>query len=197
MAQAHEITDNITDSSGTQNEAGYAAAPSFDCGECCRHIQQYWNELNSDGRLPSFRDFNPARVPPRILPNLVLLEPRRNPETKQWRFLMRLVGTALVDTYKREITGRYLDEVYIAVDYDDTARQFDVLMATGRPTCMWSATRTRDGDYMNYERLLLPFAGEDGEIDRILSSVQFFPADHWFDARLQRQPPLEDRLTVR
>jgi hypothetical protein len=50
---------------------------------------------------------------------------------------------------------------------------------------------------MNYERLLLPFAGEDGEIDRILSSVQFFPADHWFDAHLQRQPPIEDRLTVR
>lgn len=194
MAQAHS---GIIDNSRAQAQATRPADTTFECGDCCRHIQDYWNELASAGRLPSFRDFNPARVPPHILPNLVLLEPRRDPESSRWRFWMRLVGTALVDTYKREITGRYLDEVYIAEDYDDAARQFDVLMETGRPTCMWSATRTHDGAYMNYERLLLPFAGKDGEIDMILSSVEFFPADHWFDARLQRQPPFKDRLTVR
>ncbi len=172
-------------------------ALATECGGQCSQIYDYWNSLRHGGRLPSFKDFDPSRVPPRVLPGLVLLEHRRDPETSVRRLWLRLVGTALVNAYGHDITGKFLDEVYIADDFDDVTTQFDVLFETGRATCMWSATRTRDERYMNYERIVLPFADNGRDIDMILASVEFFPAVHQFNGNLWTQPPLETRLTVR
>ena len=185
------------ENSQTLMRSAPVVVPAFECGGHCRWIYQYWDSLRRGGRLPSRKDFDPARAPPRILPNLILMEPMREPETSRRRLWLRLVGTALVDTYRREITGRFLDEVYIADDYEDVTKQFDVLFETGRPTCLWSETRTRDGRFMNYERIVLPFAENGRDIDMVLASVEFFPADHRFDASRWRQPPVESRLTVR
>ena len=180
-----------------QTQSTRILTPAIECGGQCRQIHQYWDSLRHGGRLPSRKDFDPSRVPPRVLPGLVLMEPRRDPETSQRRLWLRLVGTSLVNAYGHDVTGSFLDEVYIANDYDDVATQYDIVFETGRATCMWSATRTRDGRYMNYERIVLPFAEYGRDIDMVLASVEFFPADHQFDGSHWTQPPLEDRLTVR
>ena len=155
MTQVHS---GIIDNQRTRTQVVPPASPVFECGDQCRQIQHYWDDLRPAEGLPSFQDLNPAQLPPSILPNLILLEPRLEPDTSRLRFWLRLVGTALVDAYKHEITGRFLADVYIAEDYDDTEKQFETMLETARPTCMWSATHTNDGRFMNYERILLPFA---------------------------------------
>ncbi len=146
--------------------------------------------------MPSRADFDPVQVPRHILPNLVLLEPRRQPDTSQLRLWLRLVGSGLVAAYKREITGHFLDEVYIADDYGDALRQFEITLETGRATCMWAETQTRDGRFMNYERILLPLAGNGRDIDMVLAVVHFLPVNNRFEINYRKPSALAARLAV-
>lgn len=67
---------------------------------------RYWLSLPADDLIPSRRDFEPERIPD-LLANLVIHE-LISPEFLK----LRLVGTAVVDDYGQEITGRnYLDFV--------------------------------------------------------------------------------------
>lgn len=67
---------------------------------------RYWLSLPTVDLIPSRRDFEPERIPG-LLANLVIHE-LISPE----HLKLRLVGTAVVDDYGQEITGRnYLDFV--------------------------------------------------------------------------------------
>ena len=131
-----------------------------------------------------------------LLPNLLLLEPHRPPEGAGLRLWLRLVGTECVEKYGREITGRYLDEVYIAEDYDDTLAQFEAVLHTGHAACMWAETETHDGRAMNYERMLMPLADNGHDIDMILAMVVFLPVPAVAKSARLRQAPLASRLRM-
>jgi hypothetical protein len=66
----------------------------------------YWERKRADRPMPQRADLDPAEIPS-LLPHLRLTEVMEGGK----RFRYRLVGTAIVEAYGREHTGRHLDEV--------------------------------------------------------------------------------------
>jgi hypothetical protein len=58
--------------------------------------------------MPCKRDIDPIELPPKILPNLQLIEVI----DRGVRFRYRLIGTALAEAYGRDFSGRYPDELF-------------------------------------------------------------------------------------
>jgi hypothetical protein len=57
--------------------------------------------------MPSRADMDPVELPRALLPNLFLVDVEESPR----RFRYRLVGTELTAIMRRELTGRYIDEM--------------------------------------------------------------------------------------
>ena len=74
-------------------------------------LLQYWRSRHrSDGKLPRRCDIDPmalARLAPKLMPHLWLLDVWRNP----YRFRYRLVGGALVEAGAPGRVGEFVDEV--------------------------------------------------------------------------------------
>lgn len=74
--------------------------------ERTRRFAEYWSSLPKDGLVPRRSDFDPTAVPD-LLPRMIMHE-----MVDRKRLHLRLVGTALVERYGMDITGRdYLEFV--------------------------------------------------------------------------------------
>src|SRR5690349_9111742 len=70
-------------------------------------LLDYW-EVKRDGRpMPDRRDIDPAELPPKLLPHLLLGETLDG--GTRWRY--RLVGTEIVRRLGFDPTGKYIDDV--------------------------------------------------------------------------------------
>lgn len=58
--------------------------------------------------MPQRRDIDPVEIPPRLLPNLQITEVIDGGK----RFRYRLVGTAIVNAYGADMTGKFYDELF-------------------------------------------------------------------------------------
>ena len=63
----------------------------------------YWIDKRGSRLLPSRRDIDPVEIPPKILPHLQIIDVVDGGA----RFRYRLIGTATVDAYGEDFTGRY------------------------------------------------------------------------------------------
>ena len=72
----------------------------------------YWLSKRGDRRLPSRADIDPAEIP-ELLPNVILIDVDHHAR----RFRMRLAGTAICDTYHRDITGEDFENVVGSENY--------------------------------------------------------------------------------
>ncbi len=70
----------------------------------------YWLEKRGARSMPSKRDIDPTEISAKILPNLQLIDVIDGGA----RFRYRLIGTATVDAYGEDFTGRYPDEMFPA-----------------------------------------------------------------------------------
>ena len=68
----------------------------------------YWIEKRGSRSMPRKRDIDPIEISPRILPNLQIIEVIN----RGARFRYRLVGSASVDAFGSDYTGRYPDEMF-------------------------------------------------------------------------------------
>jgi hypothetical protein len=68
----------------------------------------YWLAKRRNRAMPRRAEIDPTEIPRKVLPNLQIIEVLDGGA----RFRYRLVGTALVEAYGRDFTGRIADELF-------------------------------------------------------------------------------------
>ena len=129
-------------------------------------IHGYWRSIHPPVGLPGRQHLDALEVPKDLLPRIWLLDIQAEP----LRLRYRLVGTEIVRTIGREVTGQWLDEAHphLKGDLDYLAR-YRRVMATRAPS--WRRGRAMlwtHQDYREIENILLPFARDGVGVDMIM-----------------------------
>ncbi len=137
-----------------------------------RDLYLYWQDKWQGHRMPTRADIEPLEMPALLpLVYLVDVETGVDPERGPLRFRFRLIGTRIVGWFGRDLTGQYVDESF-APRYREAATTglplYDVLDKGG-------ADGAPGGRHGFYQRLLMPLAGDDGEIEMLLGGVHPTP----------------------
>lgn len=135
-------------------------------------LLEWWRSTSIKlGRLPTRSDFRPEELPPTCLPHIVMTE--IEPDTTRIRF--RLFGGAHVAFNQRDLTGRYLDEIYIGDGVLSYVRGlYRDLQSVGRP--LWTVNEVRhprSGQPLTVRRLMLPLARDGIHVDLCLAAQTF------------------------
>jgi hypothetical protein len=120
-----------------------------------KELFDYWDRKRGERFAPTPAAIVPTEIKP-LLRRLFIVEVVGSPP----RFRFRLAGTAVVDGFGEELTGRFLDELDLAKRHNEIARDYHQVLATRAPACSrWHYTK-QDGKPQRYERLLMPLSAE-------------------------------------
>lgn len=132
-------------------------------------VAQYWTSKRDGQRMPDRAAIDVLDLDPAIWPNLLLTEPAGD------SFRYRLVGSAHVERYTFDFTGRRIDEVMQGSYLDYIHRIYATALEQGVPVYSESVFRWDAQGYAATRRLMLPL--RQGPVDRatIVFSVQVWP----------------------
>lgn len=133
-------------------------------------VARYWTAQRRGRPLPARSDIDPLHLPASVWPNLLLAEPVAGTSAMRYR----LVGSAHVERYTFDFTGRTTTEImqgsyrtYMEAIYNTTLRE-------GLPVYSESVFRWDARGYAFTRRLMLPLQhGEHG----MIFSVQVWPSE--------------------
>lgn len=134
-----------------------------------RRLHDDWHAA-SDGVLPGHDFIDPLKLS-YLLSHLLVVEVVHAADGP--RFHYRLIGTALVNRRQKDYTGRWMDEhedVEIATTGTAACR---LAVEAQRPVRVTAVRMIDEGRYP-LEYLLLPLAGPDAAVDRLLIA-QIYP----------------------
>ncbi len=131
-----------------------------------RELYKHWDQLRGERQAPPRSSLHPSDMP-KLLPYICLVEVLSEPT----RFKFRLVGTVVVDYYGEEMTGRLLQDL----DLNDHSRQIrsDYREAIQSCTPVLEAYHftKNSGQWLNYERILLPLSEDGITVNMLLTGV--------------------------
>jgi hypothetical protein len=140
-------------------------------------VLAYWLRARGSRSMPSKRDIDATGFPPKVLPYLQIVDVIDGGA----RFRFRLVGTALVEAYGEEFTGKCADELF-----PDDRLRFVMKMYEG--VCklkMPHFSRTRYYTNKNIDlfsnRIYMPLSNDGINVHHILAVLRF-DFDHVVDA---------------
>lgn len=134
-----------------------------------RDLVGYWCRIHPGTRLPARRDFDPVQVP-QALRSIALTDVEHDP----WRFRVRLMGTAVVQAFGRDFTGRYLHEALDGFEQSYVYSQRVEVAGSGLPRYHHGyGTLPFKLDFAPIERVYLPFADDGTTVDVILSMTVY------------------------
>jgi hypothetical protein len=117
-------------------------------------LWQYWQRKRAGRPMPSRADIEPMEIPV-VLPYVLLVE-----RSEDGRFRYRLAGTAVVDAYGMELTGRYVDEVFPPGRRVLAEQHYAMVYQSGRPISALNRYTNSRGVEHIASRLILPLAGK-------------------------------------
>ena len=130
--------------------------------ESCKAFLSHWDSLPKEGLMPLSRTF--LDCPPVALMPYAMLE-----EVLPQGLKVRFMGTAMVDRWQRDITGRYLGE---GLPKD----KFDVLCHNGTAVAthpcgmrQLGEIHSSTGRTVHFEAVLLPLGVEAGRPPRLIA----------------------------
>jgi hypothetical protein len=135
-------------------------------------LYDHWRALAPPGAVPSWRSFDPTAVAPCIGSLLVA-----DLEVDPFRVRYRLVGERLIALYGRDLTGHYVDALYLPDFRAAVLAVYRSVQETGEASSDIIQFPGLLGKF-DYYRVMLPFRRGDGPVDRIL--VGIFPVDPEF-----------------
>lgn len=153
MALEQVVVSEIPGAGSLGFDVAQIASPAL------RDLYLYWADKWQGARMPRRADIDPLDMPA-LLPMVYLVDVERDP----LRFRFRLVGTRIVSWFGRDMTGHYVAES-IAWRYREVAE-------TGQPSYDQLNLPGKQGRHGFYQRLLMPLAGDDGEVGMLLGGVQ-------------------------
>lgn len=131
----------------------------------------YWISKNDSGRLPRRSDIRPAEIP-RLLPDVMLLDVRREPD---WNFRYRLIGTRVVEYCHDDYTGMWLSEIAHQRPPGELWNNFRQAAEQAMPLFPRSPYEGPRTDFRRAEDIILPLAEDGVRVDTLLIFVAFLP----------------------
>lgn len=129
----------------------------------------YWTQKRGSRSMPRKRDIDPIELPPKLLPNIQIIEVIDGGA----RFRYRLVGTASVDAFGSDYTGRYPDEMFSDDRLNFIQSIYRTVYTTKAP--LFSLNRyhtTKNIDLFAY-RIYMPLSEDDIEVGHILGILRY------------------------
>lgn len=129
-------------------------------------LLEFWRSKFRGPLLPRRDQFEPHELMGH-LGHVIILE--AEPERRDFRY--RLVGTEIVESVGRDVTGSLISDAY-----DERAlRVVSYLADSKQPGRIFGRVDWQDKEFLHYETLLLPLADDGRNVDRILGEMVFPP----------------------
>jgi hypothetical protein len=138
---------------------------------------QYWQEKCGARAMPRRRDIDPGEIP-RLLPNVQITELVDGGR----RIRYRLAGTAIVEAYGAELTGKYFDEVFTEQRLRFVEANYRMVCHEKRPLLVCNRYLSARDTKLICTRIVLPLSEDDVNVNQCLTAMSFhFPgrADQW------------------
>ncbi len=135
---------------------------------CC--VADYWSRLRAGRPMPNKAELDPLHLPPHVWPNLLLVEP----VTGSGDLRYRLVGSAHVERYGYDFTGRTIAEIASGSYRTYLEEQFRHAMTQSQPVYSESLFRWDTTGYAVTRRLIMPLATDTND-----SGIMAFCAQTW------------------
>lgn len=162
MANSVDRSDN--ESNRTSDACFVRGGIPDECHPGVRAIARYWESIRPARGLPGRQHFDPVAIP-KLLANIRLVDVIGRPP----RFRIRLTGTRLTEIFGASDTGRWLDEIFPDFAQTETFANYVRLCDTRSPN--WRIGKCEllgRKEYVQYERVQLPFATDGKYVDMIL-----------------------------
>lgn len=127
----------------------------------------YWERKRGDRRIPSRRDIDPTEIP-RLLSHVQMIDVI----DRGARFRYRLVGTALVEAFGQDYTGRFADELFSGVRRDFVHKIYRTVCDERCPVFLHNVYWTVKDLSLVGMRLFLPLSTDGEEVSIILSACR-------------------------
>ncbi|MGO8919805.1 MAG: PAS domain-containing protein [Stellaceae bacterium] len=145
-----------------------AARYDFRADRVLRLAFDYWQAKRAGRGMPQRRDIEPVELRD-VLPHLQITEAIGGGH----RFRYRLIGTAIVEAFGAEFTGKYVDELVSGERDSFVHACYRAVCASRRPAFVRSKYVTTRNIDLTANRVLLPLS-EDGEaVNQILGALTF------------------------
>ena len=143
-----------------------------------RDLVRYWQSIHPRTHLPGRQHFDPLDIP-KLLPLVTLTDVERDP----FRVRYRVLGSEIARAQKRDFTGKYADEVFPDRKNATIFECRRKAMETCLPVHHFGQANVEHGyDFVNFEGVYLPLAGDGAMVDMILSMFIYTGSrDKWGD----------------
>ncbi len=119
--------------------------------------------------MPRRRDIDPTEIP-RLLPNIQISE------IFDKRIRYRLVGTAIVEAYGEELTGKYFDEVFSGERLRFVKANYRMMFNAKRPVLVCNSYHSKRDIPLICTRLIMPLSDDGETVNQCLTAMSFhFP----------------------
>lgn len=130
-------------------------------------LYRHWDEVRRGRAMPSRADVDPLELP-ELLGNLLLIDVLREP----LRFRYRLIGSKLTERVKRDMTGKYFDEVPEPLYRERLYAWHGGVVEEKVPRGGVTARRLLDR-WEPYEILTLPLSTDGVQVDMTLTGLYY------------------------
>ncbi len=142
-----------------------------------RWLLKFWmRHRGLNGGAPKWQDVKPDELR-RVADSVSFLDVTGEPQ----RFFIRAYGPGVTKLYGEDARGRYLNDIVPRDRHDSGLMPYRHSCTTGLPVYTTLDVPDDKGRIIHFERLILPFCGETGAVERILSAFEFVCVDGAFD----------------
>jgi hypothetical protein len=162
------IASNAGKAGGARSSALSTARYDFRADPVLRAALAYWEGKRGDRPMPQRGDIDPDELRP-VLSHLQITEVIDGGS----RFRYRLVGTAIVEAFGAEFTGRYVDELMSGERDSFVHACYRAVCASRRPAFVRSKYATTKTIDLTANRLLVPLSENGTGVSQILGALTF------------------------
>jgi hypothetical protein len=138
-------------------------------------LYRYWNQRRGDRRMPDRRDIDPLDLGAKLLPHIGLMDIVDGGA----RVRYRLLGTAIVERWGSDATGKFMDEVTSGTYSAYIHSLYRTLAHARAPVFSESLFRWDIEGYLRTRRLYLPLTHGGSEVKiALIGQVFLGPALH-------------------
>ena len=130
---------------------------------------EYWRKTRGARLMPRRSEIDPVEIPPRLLPHLQITEIVDGGA----RYRYRLAGTAIVDAYGAELTGKYYDEVFSGDRLRYIEANFRLICLEKRPIFVRNQYHSARGAFLVCSRVVMPLSDDDVNVHQFLMAMSF------------------------
>lgn len=136
-------------------------------------VLAYWTRKRGNARMPRKADIDPTEMPKAALPHLQLIDVVDGGA----RFRYRLVGTASVNVYGADYTGKYINDIAYGDRLEFILKVYRTVCDLQMPVFVHNRYRTQRQTEMGTNRVYMPLSIGGNAVEMILGVLQFTPAD--------------------